>query len=389
MKRFDVVFEPSPTLIRQLRRLAALGGFAFVAALLFATDRAWPNLLIVSYYLAGLSLAGAVFVALGYVSDARWSIAVRRVPEAMAQLLPLGGAGLLAVIFLHPSIYPWASQDFGGHMPAFRHLWLSLPFFRLRTVIYLLLWTVFIWSMLRASRRQDAEGDVEYTHRNQRLSAGFLVVFGLTFWLASFDWIMSLDPEWYSTVFGLYNFAGLFLGGLAAMTVVVVWLHGQERFQTFFTTQHLHDLGKLLFAFSTFWAYLWFCQFMLIWYANIPEETGYFVRRQHGLWEPLFYLNVFVNWVAPFLLLMPRASKRKPGVLLRISLLLLVGRWLDLYLMIAPTFFPARPPIGIWELSMGAGAAGLFALLFLRVLSKAPVIPVKDPHLADSLHYHA
>ncbi|HXE89420.1 MAG TPA: hypothetical protein VNK82_00500 [Terriglobales bacterium] len=389
MKRFDVVFEPSPTLIRQLRLLAALGGFAFVAALLFAPERAWPNLLLVSYYLTGLSLAGVVFVALGYVADARWSIALRRVPEAMAYLLPVGGAGLLAVIFLHPEVYPWANADFSGHMPAFRQMWLSLPFFRLRTVVYLLLWTLFIWAMLRASRRQDAEGDVEYTHRNQRLSAGFLVAFGLTYWLASFDWIMSLEPEWYSTVFGLYNFAGLFLGGLAAITVVVVWLHGQSRFQGFFTTQHLHDLGKLLFAFSTFWAYLWFCQFMLIWYANIPEETAYFIRRHQGMWEPLFYLNVFVNWVAPFLLLMRRASKRKPGVLLRISLVLLAGRWLDLHLMIAPPLCPGRPCIGIWELAMAAGAAGLFALLFLRVLEQAPVIPVKDPHLADSLHYHA
>jgi len=276
-----------------------------------------------------------------------------------------------------------------GDAPGFKLMWLSLPFFRIRAVVYLLGWLWFAWAMLRTSRQQDSDGDLNHTRQNTRLAALFLVFFGVTFWLASFDWIMSLEPEWYSTIFGFYNFAGAFLSGLATLALLLVWLQRHSPLKSVIREQHLHDVGKLLFAFSTFWAYLWFSQYMLIWYANLPEETVYYIRRLHGFWQPLFVLNLVLNWVVPFFALLPRMNKQRVGILVRVSIVLLAGRWLDLYLMIMPPFSGGKPHIGIWEVGLMAGLVGVFGLAFLAALRRAPLVPARDPYLAESLHYHA
>jgi len=163
------------------------------------------------------------------------------------------------------------------------------------------------------------------------------MVFSVTFTLASVDWIMSLEPMWSSTIFGVYNFAGLFESGLAAIILAALWLERQGPLRGVLTEEHLHDLGKLLFAFSTFWAYIWFSQYMLIWYTNIPEETTYFLRRLHGVWLALFLANVVLNWVVPFAVLLRRDAKRMRRVLGLVAAVVLVGRLLDLYLMIFPS----------------------------------------------------
>ncbi len=271
-------------------------------------------------------------------------------------------------------------------MPVFRQLWLSLPFFRGRTLAYVVIWTLFAWAILSASRRQDADGDFSHTRTNVRLSAAFIIVFAVTFWLASYDWVMSLEPDWYSTIFGVYNFAGLFVSGLAMITLLLLSLR-KGPLEDVVSRQHLHDLGKLLFAFSTFWMYLWFSQYMLIWYANVPEETAYFVRRMHGFWQPLFLLDMVLNWVVPFLVLMPRGTKVRPAVMRNVCVVLLLGRWLDLYLMIFPGTH-ALPVIGIWEIGMVLGGAGVFGLAVFSGLKKAALVPVKDPYLPESLQYH-
>jgi hypothetical protein len=200
---------------------------------------------------------------------------------------------------------------------------------------------------------------------------------------------MSLEPEWYSTIFGFYNFAGAFLSGLATLALLLVWLQRHSALKTVIREQHLHDVGKLLFAFSTFWAYLWFSQYMLIWYANLPDETVYYIRRLHGFWQPLFVLNLVLNWVIPFFALLPRMNKQRTGILVRVSIALLAGRWLDLYLMIMPPFSGGKPRIGIWEIGLVAGMVGAFGLGLLAALRRAPLVPVRDPYLAESLHYHA
>jgi len=375
----------------RLKLLIALGAATLVSGFILSPQRVWPNLLLVSFYLLTLSLAGAVFVALQYVTGAHWSVALRRVPEAMSSLIPLGGAGMLILLLVHPALYSWTSPAAAGGEPepAFRHWWLSLPFFRGRAIVFLLLWTLFAVALVRASTLQDADGAARHTRRNSRLSAIFVVLFAFTFWLATYDWIMSLEPRWYSTIFASYNFAGLFLGGLAALTLLVVWLREKNALAVVISEDHLHDLGKLLFAFSTFWMYLWFSQYMLIWYANIPEETIYFVHRLHGYWGSLFVLDMVLNWVGPFFALLPRRNKHNPGVLVKVCVVLLTGRWLDLYLMIMPSFAGKQPPIGVVEIGLLAGGVGLFLLAFFGALRRAPLVPLGDPFLEESLHYHA
>jgi hypothetical protein len=272
-------------------------------------------------------------------------------------------------------------------------MWLSRPFFLVRAAVYLATWMLFSTAIVRNSRRQDSDGNVEHTRRNVRLSIGFMPVFAITVCLASFDWIMSLEPAWSSTIFGVYNFAGLFSAGLACIIVLVVLLqnlgprgmgplHGQV------SADQLHDLGKLLFGFCTFWMYIWFSQYMLIWYANIPEETTYYVARLHGLWEPLFLLNVCLNWVVPFLVLLSRGTKRASSVVVKVAIAVLVGRFLDLYLMVIPPFAGASPVFGVWEIGPLLLGGALLALVVLRTLAKAPIIPVHDPMLSTSAPHH-
>jgi hypothetical protein len=196
---------------------------------------------------------------------------------------------------------------------------------------------------------------------------------------------MSLEPGWSSTMFSVYQFAGLFLAGLAGIIVLAAWLRRLGPFRQVLTTEHVHDLGKLLFGFSTFWMYLWFFQYMLVWYVNNPEETNYFARRLHGGWRPLFLLDIALNWGIPFLVLLPRASKQRVGVLVAVSVVILAGRWLDLYIAILP--YAGEPTLTTlaWELGLLAGAGGLFALVFFAAFGKAAVIPVGDPFLSESL----
>jgi hypothetical protein len=251
--------------------LIGVGAAVLTGGLMVAPDRVWPVLLLLSYYLAGLGLAGAFLVALEYATGATWSIGLRRVPEAMTGILPAAAAGIAIVLVGGSSLFPWGD----GHEPlhGFKAVWLARPFVLARAAVYMSVWLLLARALVRTSRRQDFDGDVSHTIANRRLSAIFIVTFAVTFWLASADWIMALDPHWYSTMFGLYNFAGLFLSGLAAVTLISLLLNRAGVLQEAPSISQRHDLGKLLFGFSTFWMYIWFSQYMLIWYAIVPEET--------------------------------------------------------------------------------------------------------------------
>ena len=375
----------SPTALRFLRVLVLAGAATFLAGLALAPGRVWTSLLMAGYLLTGFGLAGVVFVAVQYACGAGWSTAFRRVPEAMTMILPLG-AGVLAIALVgHPSTYAWTI-----HAPhaGFQQFWLRWPFFLARAALYLAVWIGFAVAIVRTSRRQDNDRDVRYTRRNVRLSITFLIAFAVTFWLASFDWVMSLEPHWASTIFGIYNFAGMFSSGLALLVLFVLWLRRAGPLRDFVNEEHLHDLGKLLFAFSTFWMYIWFSQYMLIWYANISEETAYYVARLHNAWAPLFLLNMLLNWAVPFVALLPRGTKRSPRALGRVAAVVLAGRVLDVYLMVAPPLQGARPLAGIWEIGVLAGAAGALVLAFYRGIREAAPVPLNDPYLEESLHYH-
>lgn len=363
------------------KALVLAAGLCLAALFFLQPERAAANLLLVSFALITTGLAGIFFISLHYLAGASWYVAIRRIPEAMVTALWPGAAGLALLFLLRPELYAWTAEQLHG----FKAVWLNWPFFLTRSVIYLALWILFGTLIVRRSRAQDFDGKLEHTFANIRLSTGFVVVFAVTFWPAAFDWLMSLEPEWYSTIFGIYQFSGLFLSGLATITLLTLWLNRMGLLQSVVSEEHLHDLGKLLFAFSTFWMYIWFSQYMLIWYANIPEETVHYVIRLEGMWGTLFLLNMALNWAIPFLVLLPRRTKRSHATLVQVCLVLLLGRWLDLYLMIFPAADPAFQVPGLWEVVIAAGAVSLFLLSFWNSLGKAALIPIRDPRLCESL----
>jgi hypothetical protein len=398
MTHASLTFRPPRKLVHALTALVAAGGVAVLAGLHLEPGRTGAGLLLVGFALTGMSLAGGVFVALLHVTGAGWATGLRRVPEAMAAAFPAGALLLAGVLLTGPELYPWfdpAAAEAENTTPL-RAFWMDRTFFLLRALAYLACWYAFVLALVRASRRQDADGDPAHTRTSARLSAAFLVVFSVTFWLASQDWLMSLEAEWLadgtrrasnwsSTIYGLYSFSGAFLGGLAVLVLLVLWLRRVSLLGRIVGADALHDLGKLLFAMSTFWMYVWFCQYMLIWYVNNPEETTYFIQRQRGAWQPLLLADLALNWAVPFVVLLPQAAKRSPGVLARVCAALVLGRLLDLYLMIAPAVDGPAPAFGLLEVALALGGAGLFGLAFLRALSGAALVPVRDPYLVEGL----
>jgi hypothetical protein len=370
--------------------LAALGAAVAAAGAAQQPDRVLGGVLLVSQYAMGLGLAGLCFVAIHYTTGASWSVAIRRVPEGLAATLPLSTLLLLVVFATRPQLYAWTGADFtaeGGPGSAFKHWWLRWPFFLVRSGAYCAAWMLFAAAIRRASKRQDADGDPRWTRGNTRLSAAFLIVFSVTFAMASVDWIMSLEAGWYSTIFGVYAFAGLFSSGLAAIIAGVLWVERRGALQNVLTENHLHDLGKLLFAFSIFWMYIWLSQYLLIWYTNIPEEAAYFGRRTQGWWLALTAANVLLNWVVPFLVLLRRDAKRDRRTLAWVAALVLIGRWIDLYVMIFPPIVGDAGAPHVWELGATFFGIGAFCLFLARTLGGAPLVPVADPQLQESLSY--
>jgi hypothetical protein len=371
--------------------LSVMGLAVLLIGIVIAPERIWPNLLIMAVYVLGASLAGMMFLAFTYVTSAGWSTILKRPAEALSSTLPLGAVLILLTMVGSGVLYEWTHADVVAQDSLLqgKSAWLNLSFFLARTVLYLVVWLLFLWALLRASRRQDSEGGSLGTRRNTVLGSCFIAAFIVTFSLATFDWLMSLQPHWFSTMYAVHNFTGAFVSGLAILTIVAVLLRRSGgALGNALKPDHLHDLGKLLLSFSTFWMYIWFCQYMLIWYGNLPEEITFYTARHTGAWGVISIVNLLINWAVPFFVLLPRASKRSDSVLLRVCILLLIGRWLDLYLMVQPVFEADAPRFGLWEIAPIVIAGVLFAVLLQRRLSAADPIPSGDPYLSESLHHH-
>ena len=366
--------------------LAAAGAAVFFAAFKAAPGRALAALLLGNVYFLMLAAAALVFIAIQYLSGAGWSVLFRRVPEAMTAYLPAGALVMLAVLAGAKYLYPWAQAGaVHDELLLEKAGYLNLPGWTARTALALFSWWWFSRAIAGHSRAQDLDGGAGHTRKASRLSAIFLVVFGITFTLASVDWVMSLDPHWYSTIFPWYMFGGAFIQAVAAVTLLTLLL-ARRGLLPGFGDGHRRDLGKYLFAFSVFWTYLWFCQFLLIWYANLPEEISYYAARSSRGWLAVQTLSVAANFLAPCALLL-RASAKKDGRFLAAACLsLCAGRWLDLYVMIMPSLqVSARPQ---WlDAPVFLGLASVFVLLFDRAFAAAPPQPVKDPYLEESLHH--
>jgi hypothetical protein len=374
-----------------LPALSVIGLSIILMGLVLAPERTWPNVLLAAIYIVGTALAAMLFLAFNYVASARWNTVLKRVAESLASTLPLGAALVLLSLAGIGVLYEWSHADVVAADPLLQAKagWLNVSFFVMRAVFYLAVWLLFLRLMLRASRSQDSAGGLAAHRRSTVISACFIVASIVTFSLAIFDWLMSLQPHWFSTMFAVYNFVGAFVSGLAMIMLLAILLRRPGGpLAGIVTSEHLHDLGKLLLGFSTFWMYIWYCQYMLIWYSNLPEEVTFYVGRHAGAWGVLSVTNLIVNWVIPFFVLLPRGSKRRDSTLLRVCVLLLVGRWLDLYVMIQPVFEPDAPRFGIWEIAPIVVAGALFAVVLRRNLETTDLVPRDDPHFEESLRHH-
>ena len=379
-------FELTQTGRQILLILMGIGLITFIVGLIAVPERIWPNFLIAEYYLIGLGMGATFFIAIQYVMNGGWATAIRRIPEAMSSTLPIAGIGILILIFGIHTLYEWSHTEVVSLDPVLQEksAWLNEPFFIIRLIGYFIIWIGLSQMIRNNSLRQDSDPDLNYTHKNVRNSTVFILIGVYTFCLASIDLIMSLQPHWYSTVFGFQNLTGIFLSSLAMITVFVVLLR-KAGYTHLFTTEHLNTMGNLMLAFCIFWIYLWVSQHMLIWYANIPEETSYFVFRHFDSWGTLSLINVLMNWMVPFFILLSKFCKRHDQTMLQVSILLLLGHWLDLYIMIMPVTHKVSPPFSIWEIGPFVGIMALFLWMVLRSLTRNRLIPINDPYLVESL----
>ncbi|SDK39022.1 hypothetical protein SAMN05421823_102619 [Catalinimonas alkaloidigena] len=355
-------------------------------------DRLWANVWLNNVYFAGLAIIGVFFLTIQYVALAGWSIVLQRIMSAMSAWVPIAGViMLLAFVFGHHSIFEWTHEDVVAHDEILQGKsgYLNIPFFLIRLVVFFGVWTFMYLRLRKASSEEDLHGTTQYYKRSLRLSAIFLVFFAVSESMAAWDWTMSVQPHWYSTLWGWYNFASWFVAGLSTITLAAILLKEQGYLKAI-TANHLHDMGKFIFGFSIFWTYLWFAQFLLIYYANIPEETIFFVERMQGFdgqFRGLFFLNLIVNFFFPFLVLMTRDSKRQMIILKVVTCVLIVGHWLDFYLMMMPAVLRQNASFGLVEFGMVAVFAGAFILVFATSLSKLNLLPKHHPMLEESLHH--
>lgn len=334
---------------------------------------AFPGLLTAALFGLTIALGGAVFAAIQGVSGARWWAPVRPVASALAGTLAVPGAALFLTLVLGlRTLYPWARPGAAAvsHALHAKAVWLNPSFFLARALVVLVLWMALASLLRDRLAALDGRPSAEANRAFARASVLFLLLLAPTLSAASWDWAMSLEPEWYSTMFSVYIFSGTFLGGIAAVAVLAIWLDRRGLLGRRLAPETLHDLGKLLFAFGTFWAYIWFCQYLLIWYSNLPEETPYFARRLTGGWTLLFWLNPVLNFGVPFAALLSARVKRRPGFLAQVALVVLLGRWLDSYLLIAPAGSPL-PSFPVYAVVATLLLVPGMLLLFSRLFEKA------------------
>jgi hypothetical protein len=382
--------------------LALLGGLGFLA---FSDDehsktRFWAVLLHNSVYFLLVVNAAMFFLCATTLAWAGFTQSFRRVVEAISTLvIPFGILAfivLMCLVYGHQHhIYHWVDKEHvaGDKILLGKSGFLNPTFFTIWTVITIGGWILLGRNMRKISREADEQPmDTEFAKKwifkNTVHAAFYIILFALTVasttpWL----WLMSIDAHWYSTMYSWYTFASTFVAGMSLIALFVIYLknHG---YLPFTTEEHLHDIGKFMFAFSVFWTYLFFSQYMLIWYANIPEETEYFKPRVWGNYRGLFFLNLALNFLAPLLIFMKKGAKRNYTIVTFMAVLIIFGHWIDMYLQVMPGPLGEHGSLGWFELGIAVGYVGMIVWLTGRALEKAPLVPMHHPFLKESIIHH-
>lgn len=368
--------------------LIAIGLLSFGIGFFTDPGRAWANYLLNNFYFVSIAVGAAFFISIQYIAQAGWSAAFKRIPEAMAAYLPFA-AGFFAILLLGVHhLYEWshAEEVASDHLIHHKSVYLNLPFFALRIVVFFGLWILLTKMLRKISLKEDAEGGLAYFVKSEHLSKIFIFVIAVTFSAFSVDMIMSLQVHWFSTIFAAKMFISAFQHGSAAITLIVIILH-KYGYLKVLNRSHLHDFTRYMFMLAIVWGYFTFAQFMLIWYGNIPEETSYYVARWDGPFKVLFYASIILNWFIPFLFLMPRSNSRSKMVMVPVIILLMIGQYVELYLEIWPATI-GEPKFGLVEIGSWLGYVGIFTLVVVTYLAKTSLIPKNHPYLEESVHHH-
>lgn len=389
MKLDSRKLELNPSTNGLLYGLMVVGLLSLSAGFVMNPARAWNAYLISHTLFMGLGIGALFFLVIHYLAFAGWNVALRRITESFASYLPVAALLHLVLFFGLGKIYPWTNHELmhNDHLLHGKVGYFATPFYVARALVFLAVVVFFSWKIIRNSTTQDDAGGRELLDKQKPLSALFLVLFAPLFTVFSVDLLKSLDPKWFSTMYGVYVFVG-FVQASVAVTIITIRLLQRKGYLGSITADHFHDLGKYLFGFSIFWAYIGVSQYLLIWYANLPEETGFYMLREKNGWAWVSLAVPALRFLLPFLLLLPRMAKRTPAYLEKVALVVFVGAWLDIFWLVIPYFSPTQVSFSFWDLGAFLFFASVFAACVRRFLSRHQTVPTKDPFLHETMHHH-
>lgn len=380
--RFDLA--PDHVLHRIQGAALVVGGLGIIGCVIgiFAAREAFFHAYIVSYmFFLGLGLGSMALLMLQYITGGAWGAVIRRILESATRTLPLMAVLFLPIAFGLTHLYEWARPDEVAHDAALQHkaLYLNVPFFLGRAVFYFVAWITTAYFLNRWSLQQDAAADPRLTRRLEMLSRGGLLLYALTISFATMDWGMSLEPHWFSTIYGVIFMGGQGLSTFAFVIPMAALLADRPPFSRIITPTQFHDLGKLMLAFVMLWAYFAFSQYLIIWSGNLPEEIPFYLARTRGGWEWVGIVLMVVHFVLPFLVLLSRDLKRHARAVSIVALALIGARFVDLFWMLRPAVAPEGFAIHWLDPTVAAAIGGIWLWLYVSQLKTRPVLPLNDP----------
>jgi hypothetical protein len=371
-------------------RLVSVGGALLavcIAGGLRDGGEFFRSYLVAFLFWIGITLGCLALLMMQHLTGGNWALVIRRILEAASRTLPLMAVAALPLLAGMKTIYSWSRPGQSDPIILAKHLYLNSGFFIARTIFYFACWFMLVYLLNKWSREEDAGGNASLWARMEGLSGGGLVLYGLTVTFASIDWVMSLEPRWYSTIYGLLFMVGQALAALAFSITVLIWLSGREPLSEAVRPSYFQDLGSFLLAFVMLWAYLEYSQFLIIWGGNLSEEIPWYIRRMQGIWGHVGLLLVLLNFALPFFLLLFRNVKRRTGSLLLVAGLVLLMRLVDMYWMVLPAFGGGDARLTWMNILLPFGMGGIWLGYFTWQLQQMPILPVHDPRMEGAAHH--
>jgi hypothetical protein len=387
MQTADVAIPELKGLQQRLLIAAAIGAVLSALGLLLDATQFLQSYLMAYMLWLGVTLGCLALGMIHQLSGGAWGVLIRRPIGAATRVLPVMTLLFLPIALGLSKMYPWTNADLVAHDEALRHkhLYLNTPFFLIRAVIYFVVWNGYSYFLSAWSLEQDRTGNPRFARRMQMLSGSGLLAYGLTITFASFDWLMSLEPHWFSTIYGVLIVGGQGLSALAFLIVVLTWLSRRAPLDRIVQPSHFHDLGNLMLAFVMLWAYFSFSQYLIIWSGNLPTEIGWYVHRLETGWRPVAIGLIVFHFAVPFVVLLSRAVKRQPELLVKVASAILVVRVLDLFWLIAPEFRQHGIGVSWMDVVLPLTIGAIFAGCFVYQLRGRAILPVHDPEFEEAL----